>query len=123
MIFQEPLVRDSPWSMRECGRGHVVEATVLLLTTWLSTSLLMLPGRRWRQQLSLLSTPCIPLLPALVDCQMPHDDTVVVIFVVIASVISHLVLASALTPLAWMYSGEFFQNKPIKYYGFMSIVL
>ena len=93
-----PHHRDSPWSTRECGRGHVVETTVLLLTTWLSTSSLVLPGRRRRQQLSLLSTPCIPLLPALVDCQMPHDDTVVVIFVVIASVISHLVLTCALTP-------------------------
>ena len=48
----------------------------------------VLPWRRRRQQLSPLSTPCIPLLPSLVDCQMPHDDTVVVIFVVIASVIS-----------------------------------
>ena len=98
LLCLSPHHRDSPWSTRECGRGHVVETTVLLLTTWLSTSSLVLPGRRRRQQLSLLSTPCIPLLPALVDCQMPHDDTVVVIFVVIASVISHLVLTSALTP-------------------------
>jgi hypothetical protein len=75
--------------MFECGRGHVVEKTVLLLTTWLSTSLLVLPWRRQQQQLSPLSTPCIALLPSLVDCQMPHDDTVVVIFVVIASVISY----------------------------------
>jgi hypothetical protein len=47
--------------------------------------------RRWRrQQLSPLSAPCIPSPPSLFDCQMPRDDTVVAIFVVIASVISFL---------------------------------
>jgi hypothetical protein len=89
LLCLSPHHRDSPWSTRECGPGHVVETTVRLLMTWLSTSLLVLPGRRRWQQLSLLSTPCIPLVSSLVDCQMPHDDTVVVIFVVIASVISH----------------------------------
>ncbi len=52
------------------------------------------------QQLSPLFTSCIPLPPSLVDYQMSYADTVVVIFVVIASVI-YLVLTSAPTPPAF----------------------
>ena len=54
------------------------------LVSSLSSSLL--PQQSQRQQLSSLSslfTPCIPSPPSLVDCQMPPDDT----FVIIASVI------------------------------------
>lgn len=90
-MFAPSSLGSLPWSTHECGRGHGSETTIFLLTTSLSSSSSLSLPRRWRrQQLSPLSAPCIPSPPSLFDCQMPRDDTVVAIFVVIASVISFL---------------------------------
>lgn len=91
VVFAPSSLRSLPWSTHECGRGHGSEITIFLLTTSRSSSSSLSLPRRWRrQQLSPLSAPCIPSPPSLFDCQMPRDDTVVAIFVVIASVISFL---------------------------------